>query len=139
MTSSEKGASPGAAEGGATTWSVLVVEDDPLQARILREVLAELGAEVRVARDGQTAIEEARLRPPDVALVDLGLPDVSGYDVARALRAVPAPSARLLVAMSGGSGEEERRRAREAGFARFLAKPLCLEELERTVLARSER
>ena len=82
------------------------------------------GHEVRVARDGPSAVAVASRFEPDVALLDIGLPGMSGYDVSRALRADARTSHCLLVALSGWGQDADRRRSREAGFDRHLVKPL---------------
>jgi len=112
---------------------VLVVDDNVDAAESLAEMLRLLGHEVAVAHDGPHALERAQREPPDVVLCDLGLPGLDGYAVARALRADPALSGSLLVAVSGYAGEVEVRRALEAGFDRHLAKPADPFEVERLV------
>ena len=85
--------------------------------------------------DGRTGIEAASAKPRDVVICDIGLPgSIDGYAVARALRADPTASPALLIALSGYSQEDDRRRAREAGFDAHLAKPADFETL-RSLLA----
>jgi CheY-like chemotaxis protein len=98
-------------------------------------LLAAYGHEVSVAHAGPAGIELARTFAPDVVICDLGLPGLSGYEVARALRAEPATSAALLVCVSGYGQEHDRRKAREAGFDEALVKPVDPEPLVR-LLAR---
>ncbi|MGC4000272.1 MAG: PAS domain-containing protein [Anaeromyxobacter sp.] len=109
---------------------VLVVEDTPETAQSLAQVLEILGYEAEIAPDGPAALQKARAHAPDVVLCDIGLPGMSGYEVARALRGGEAPGA-TLVAISGYALPEDRRAAAEAGFDQHLAKPARLEELER--------
>ena len=109
---------------------VLVVEDNEDAADTLAEIVALGGHRVRIARDGRSGIALARELRPDVVLCDIGLPDVSGLDVARALRADPALRATRLVALSGYAQPEDRRRAAEAGFDAHLAKPAPLAEIQ---------
>ncbi len=108
---------------------ILVVEDNDDAARTLADVLRLWGHVVRVAGDGASALAEARAWRPDVVLCDLGLPDRSGYEVARELRADPATAGIRLVALSGYAQAEDRERARQAGFEVHLPKPPDLDQL----------
>jgi DNA-binding response OmpR family regulator len=102
---------------------VVVADDNPSMTRALQVVLELWGWEVVVAHDGWTAIEEIRATSPAVALIDIGLPELSGLEVARVLRAEgTAPG--LLVALSGYGEEKDRRLSREAGFDQHLVKPV---------------
>lgn len=118
---------------------VLVVEDNQDAAETLEMLLEHAGHEVEVAFDGPTGIEAARRDHPDVVVCDIGLPGtVDGYAVARALRADREASPALMIALSGYSQEEDRRRSREAGFDAHLSKPAEFETL-RSLLSRVER
>ncbi len=108
---------------------VLVVEDDADSAEGLLMLLEAQGHVVRTARDGQEAIETATSFRPEVALVDIGLPDIDGYEVARRLRHQPSCAETTLVALSGYGRDEDKRRAREAGFDHHLLKPADLDAL----------
>src|SRR5207237_986751 len=110
---------------------VLVVEDNPDGAESLQELLTLLGHEVEVVSSGAEGVEAARRSRPDAVLCDIGLPGMDGYEVARELRRDPATAGAALIAQSGYGREEDRRRAREAGFDWHLTKPLDLAELER--------
>ncbi len=109
---------------------VLVVDDSHDAAESLAELVEMFGHVVEVAHDGPTALARARANPPDVILCDIGLPGMSGYDVARALRATAGDSLQL-VAVSGYAQPEDLKRAAEAGFDRHVAKPPDPDELER--------
>ncbi len=109
---------------------VLVIEDNPDAADSLREVLELGGHEVAVASDGAEGLAKARAHPPEVVLCDIGLPGMDGYEVARAIRADPALSSILLIALTGYAMAKDVDRAREAGFDQHLAKPPSLEALE---------
>jgi PAS domain S-box-containing protein len=109
---------------------VLVVDDCRDAAESLAELVEIFGHMVEVAYDGPSAIAKARANPPDVILCDVGLPGMSGYDVARALRAASMAGLQI-VAVSGFAQPEDLRRAAEAGFDRHVAKPLDLDEIER--------
>jgi PAS domain S-box-containing protein len=119
----EQGAAP-------RRWRILIIEDNADAAQSLAEVLQLRGHEVRVARDGRSGIEAAAELAPDVVLCDIGLPDVDGYAVARALRANPALQRTRLVAVSGYAQPEDQERARQAGFEAHLPKPPRLDKLD---------
>jgi PAS domain S-box-containing protein len=109
---------------------VLIVDDNRDAADSMAEILEMLGHVAEVAYDGPSAIEKARATSPDVVLCDIGLPGMSGYEVARALRAV-APNRVLLVAITGYAQPEDVKRAVESGFDRHLAKPASAEDIVR--------
>jgi PAS domain S-box-containing protein len=102
---------------------VLVIEDNELAAEGLRLLLELHGHEVRVAYNGTTGVETAREFRPNVVLCDIGLPGMSGYEVARILRDDENTAHALLVALSGYTLPEDRARAAESGFLFHLAKP----------------
>jgi CheY-like chemotaxis protein len=108
---------------------VLVVEDDADAAEALEALVSGEGFETRVARDGPSALEAAASFQPGVVLLDLGLPGMSGLEVARRLR--EAGSAARLVALTGYASPEDVARSREAGFERHLVKPVAVSELVR--------
>jgi CheY-like chemotaxis protein len=101
---------------------VLVVDDNSDAAESLADLVRLLGHDAEVARDGAEALAVARTRRHDVIFCDLGLPRLSGFEVARALRAERGASVRLI-AVSGYAQAEDRRAAAAAGFDRHLAKP----------------
>ena len=111
---------------------VLIAEDIPDAAEMLRLMLDLMGHDVRVAADGVQAVAIARVFKPDVALLDIGMPRMDGYDAAREIRAALGSSV-LLVALTGWGQEEDQRRAREAGFDRHLTKPGEPEILENLI------
>jgi signal transduction histidine kinase/ActR/RegA family two-component response regulator len=108
---------------------ILVIEDNDDAREMLRETLAHSGHQVEGARDGASGLELAARTSPEVALIDIGLPDMDGYEVARRLRA-SANGAMLLVALTGYGQVEDRRRALEAGFDVHLTKPVETDRLE---------
>ena len=119
----------GAAPRPAPARRVLVVDDDRDGADSLAMLLRVGGHQVAVAYDGPGAVAAAREFLPDVVLLDLGLPGMSGYEVAARLRQEPALARTLLAAVTGYGQEEDRRRARSAGFAAHLVKPAAPEAL----------
>jgi PAS domain S-box-containing protein len=109
---------------------VLVVDDNHDAADSLALLLRLAGQEVRVAYDGPSALAAAREFAPALVLLDIGMPGMDGYEVARRLRQLPGQERVLLAALTGWGQEEDRRRSLEAGFDRHLVKPLEPEELQ---------
>jgi signal transduction histidine kinase/ActR/RegA family two-component response regulator len=103
---------------------VLVVEDNHDGRESLRDLLEIWGYEVSLAEDGPQGIEKALSLRPEVALVDIGLPGLDGNEVARRVRAVLGNEQISLIAMTGYGQPEDRRRALQAGFDRYLVKPV---------------
>ena len=103
---------------------VLVVDDNADAAITMAECLRAAGHEVGVAWNGQDALEAARESPPDVVLLDLGMPCMNGYEAAHRFREDPAIRSVVLVAVTGWGSEDDRRRTQAAGFARHLVKPV---------------
>jgi signal transduction histidine kinase/DNA-binding response OmpR family regulator len=102
---------------------VLVVEDQPALSRVTVALLEKMGHEVRSAADGPEALLVAREYNPEVVLLDIGLPGMDGYEVARCLRSEMGDDAPMLVAMTGYSQHEVSRHARKAEFDHHLVKP----------------
>lgn len=109
---------------------IVVVEDHVDTAELMLEILASAGHEVLAAYTGRDGIDAARRLCAEVVLCDVGLPDIDGYAVARALRAEPCTARARLVALTGYDGDEERLRARQAGFDLHVVKPIDPLELE---------
>ncbi|HEY3444848.1 MAG TPA: response regulator [Myxococcales bacterium] len=112
---------------------MLIIEDDVDAAETLREALALCDHEVRVAHDGPEGLKAARKSRPDAVLCDIGLPSMTGYEVAAAMRADRALKKTFLIALSGWSLPEDGRKAIQAGFDQHLAKPPDLDLLEALV------
>ena len=113
---------------------VLVVEDHDDARDMMREALRLEGHEVFVAEDGARGVEMALLHRPEVALVDLGLPGVSGYEVAAHIRTALGTRV-TLVALTGYGQPEDRLRSRTAGFDAHLVKPVGVAELDAVLRA----
>lgn len=103
---------------------VLVVDDNADAAETLAMLLKHWGHDVKLAVDGPTALETVAAQHPDVVLLDIGLPGMSGYEVAERMRANPALSDTVLVAMTGYGQAEDKKRSRQAGFTLHLVKPV---------------
>jgi signal transduction histidine kinase len=115
---------------------ILIVEDNEDAREMLQTMLAMYGHDVSVAPDGATALRLAAASPPEVMIVDIGLPDMSGHEVAASVRAAPWGRGVYLVALSGYGQPEDRERARAAGFDAHLTKPVEDSELARAIEAR---
>jgi PAS domain S-box-containing protein len=109
---------------------VLIVDDNRDAAESLGRLLRQLGHEVRVTFDGKEALAQAATYRPAIVLLDIGLPGLDGYQVARALRSQPGWDTVQLVALTGYGNAEARRQSRQAGFNAHLIKPVDLEELQ---------
>lgn len=115
---------------------VLVVDDNRASARMTQMLLESvLEHETALAHDGPGAVESAQIFRPHVVLLDIGLPGMNGYEVARRLKELPGMQDVILVAMTGYSTEEDQRRALEAGFDHHLVKPASVDAL-RAMLVR---
>ena len=108
---------------------ILVVDDNVDTARGLVRLLKLLGNEVEAAHDGVSAIDAARAFKPEFVLLDIGLPGMDGFEVARRLREESGCQASVIIAVSGYGQEEDRRRSREAGFDHHLVKPVDFDRL----------
>ena len=102
---------------------ILIVDENVDAARILGVLCGETGHECTFAYDGVAALEAARRLQPDVILLDLGLPRMDGFEVARQLRTDPAFRDVLIIAVTGFASEEDRKRSREVGIDHHLVKP----------------
>jgi signal transduction histidine kinase len=109
---------------------VLVIDDNINSAESLALIIKLWGHDTRVAHGGPRALEIAAAYRPEIVLLDIGLPEMDGYAVARSLRATPGLEGTLLLAITGYSRDEDRQRSREAGFDHHLVKPLDLDALE---------
>jgi PAS domain S-box-containing protein len=110
---------------------VLVVDDNEDSAESMALLLRELGHDVRMLTEGREVVDEAREFRPHLVLLDISLPDMSGFDVAVALRHTAELENLCLVALTGYGQEEHRRRSREAGFDHHWTKPIELDLLEK--------
>lgn len=116
---------------------MLVVDDNVDAAQSLAMLLEASGHRVWLAHDGREALEAVSRRRPHVVFLDIGLPQIDGYEAARRLRANRAPGLVALVAMTGYGQASDQERSREAGFDRHLVKPADFASLE-AILAEAE-
>jgi two-component system, sensor histidine kinase len=119
----------------APTCHVLIIEDNKDALHALATLLQLIGHRTETAATGAEGVERALATRPQVVLIDLGLPVLDGFEVARQVRAALGEEV-LLVALTGHALEEDRRRAQEAGFDAHLPKPVELEDLNRVLASR---
>lgn len=126
----------GAGPMGEKPRRILVVDDNRDAAETLAHLLALQGHEVRTAHDGENGLEVANAWSPDAVLLDIGMPGLDGYEVARRLRAQPATASGdlLLIAVTGYGQPSDVERAREAGFDHHFTKPVDFGELRATLV-----
>jgi CheY-like chemotaxis protein len=115
--------------------SVLVVDDNQDFAVSLGQMLQAMGYEVRIEHDGLSGLATAEAFRPRIAFLDIGMPKLNGYDLARRLRTRPETATTLLIAVTGWGQASDRLLAREAGFDEHIVKPLEFDDL-RKLLAR---
>jgi CheY-like chemotaxis protein len=109
---------------------ILVVDDNLDAALSLSRLIALLGHDVNVARDGNSALFIARSMRPDFVLLDIGLPGSDGFQVAEALRREPGLGTLKIIAITGRGEEEDRERSQQAGIDYYLLKPVDIPFLE---------
>ena len=117
------------AQAPSTRRRILVADDNRDAAESLAMLLEMAGHEVRVAHLGRSALSLAQMFRPDTALLDIGMPDLSGYEVAQSLRREPWAANIRLIAHTGWGQDSDRRRALEAGFDHHLIKPVDPDQL----------
>ena len=122
-----------------TRCRVLAVDDSVDAVEFLARLLRLSGHEVEVAYDGPSAVQAALAMRPDVVLLDIGLPGLTGYEVARQLRQEPALKNTVLVALTGYGRESDRQRSRNAGFSYHLVKPAEVSEVEKILSSVGEQ
>jgi CheY-like chemotaxis protein len=109
---------------------IMLVDDNVDFATSMAMLLQGLGHEVLMAHDALEALSIAREHTPEFAFLDLGMPRVSGYELARRLRSEPETAGIVLIALSGWGQARDRERSREAGFALHLVKPVEVQNIE---------
>jgi CheY-like chemotaxis protein len=110
---------------------ILVVDDNCDAAESLAAVLEFMGNKTRWTHDGSEALRVAAESTPEVMLIDIGMPGMNGYELARAVRSKPWGTEVVLIALTGWGQDDDRRQAREAGFDAHILKPADPTELER--------
>jgi CheY-like chemotaxis protein len=118
---------------------ILVVDDNSNQIASIALLLKTIDCEVRAAQDGPAALVELREFVPDFALIDIGLPGVNGYDLARLIRNDKQFDRTVLIAQTGWGGDEDRAASRRAGFDYHLTKPLDFDLLKTILMEQTEK
>jgi CheY-like chemotaxis protein len=106
------------------------VDDNQDSARTMALLLRKMGHVVETAFDGRTAVDTVSAFEPDIVLLDIGMPEIDGYEAARRIRALGRARPVTLVALTGWGQADDRRRSREAGFDRHLVKPVGRADLD---------
>jgi len=114
----------------AVTERILVVDDDRATADTSALLIETLGYEAKAVYSGQAAVEQIAKFQPDMCLIDIGMPERDGYDTVAQIRQQPGGTHVILVAVTGWSRDEDKRRAYEAGFDLHVTKPMRVEMLK---------
>ena len=138
-TASESESSEPVAKGTSGGCRVLLVDDNADSAQTMAALLRMEGHVTEVVYDGESALQRAQAMAPDAVLVDIGLPGMNGFQVARELRARPQTRAALLIAVTGYGQPTDRQRAMEAGFDHHLVKPVDLDAVHGLLVTRQKR
>ena len=109
---------------------ILIVEDDPNLRKVLYFTFHSRGYDTAVAEDGAGALDIAQTFKPDVAVIDLGLPDMSGHELGLKLKQLPDLQEIKLFALTGSDRPEDFKESEKAGFIRHVVKPPDLDEIE---------
>ena len=118
---------------------IMIVDDNVDAAFPMAMFLEDLGHRVIVEHSSRVALERARTEQPDVCLLDIGLPDIDGNELARRLRGQSETAAAILIAVTGYGQEQDRRNSLAAGFDEHMVKPLDFDQLESLLMAVSPR
>jgi two-component system, OmpR family, response regulator len=117
----------------AQTRRVLLVDDSIDAAEAMSMLLETLGHQVRTMYDGPSALAMCDEFAPEVVILDIGLPGMNGFEVAKAMRLRPATQTALLIALTGYGDESDRKKARDAGFDHHLVKPVSFTAIEAVI------
>lgn len=123
---------PSGASGESVRRRILIADDNEDSATAMAMIFKLMGNEVRMATDGLEAIQIAEAFRPELILMDIGMPEMNGYDACRQIRKQPWGDSIVIAALTGWSREEDQRHAQDAGFNHHLIKPIdpdCLEKL----------
>ena len=121
------------AKGSFVAYKILVVDDEPTIVRLMEFILTRQGHELLVATNGEDALAMVRTHAPDLVLLDIMMPRVDGYEVARLLRADPATSALPIIMLSAKAQDEDIRKGEDAGVDDYITKPFSPDHLVRVV------
>ncbi len=124
-------AAPAAPAAGVAGRSIMIVDDNIDAAHTTAEMLSLMGHQVRAAHDGKAALALLRKMQPEVAILDIGLPDIDGFELGRAVRRQGFKG--TMLALTGYGQEKDRQKALDAGFDMHLTKPVDVAELQRAI------
>ena len=114
---------------------ILVVDDDDLMIELISDPLIDEGHEVRTALGGQEALDEIVLRPPAIVILDMNMPGIGGYTVARNIRANPAAQSLPIIAVTSHDTPADQAAASNAGCNAFITKPIGSRQLIDAVIS----
>ena len=114
-------------------YKILVVDDEPPIVRLMEFILARQGHEMLVAVNGEEALEKVRAHKPDLVLLDIMMPRIDGYEVARTLRADPDTAALPIIMLSAKAQEEDIQKGLDIGVNEYITKPFSPEQLVHVV------
>ncbi len=114
-------------------YKILVVDDEPSIVRLMEFILARQGHEMLVAVNGEEALEKVRAAQPDLVLLDIMMPRIDGYEVARALRADPETARMPIIMLSAKAQEEDIQKGMDVGVNKYITKPFSPEHLVHVV------
>jgi signal transduction histidine kinase/ActR/RegA family two-component response regulator len=134
-TGAEAGAKAVAVPAATQGVRILLIDDNVDAVHTLRQLLEDAGHVVAEAHSGERGVAVAQLFAPNVVVIDIGLPGIDGFQVAQEIRAKPATASSLLIALSGYTSDAMRQRGRDAGFDRYLNKPVDIDALEAMIHA----
>jgi CheY-like chemotaxis protein len=117
----------------ASSLRIVVIDDHPDAADMLQALVQRSGHQARAAYDGKSGLKLVDELSPDVVFVDIGMPNINGYEVARTLRRFPGHQSLRLVAVTGWGQLQDKQRAIDAGFDEHLTKPITPEDIERVL------
>jgi len=110
-------------------YKILVVDDEPPIVRLMEFILARQGHEMLVAVNGQEALDKVRTHQPDLVLLDIMMPRIDGYEVARTLRADPATADLPIIMLSAKAQEEDIQKGMDVGVNEYITKPFSPDQL----------
>lgn len=114
-------------------YKILVVDDEPPIVRLMEFILARQGHQMLVAVNGEEALEKVRTQNPDLVLLDIMMPRIDGYEVARTLRADPATADLPIIMLSAKAQEEDIQKGIDVGVNEYITKPFSPEQLVHVV------
>ena len=130
---------PAAPQGAGAALAIVIADDNVDAADMLGTLLQALGHRVEIVHDGVQALQAIGALAPDVAILDIGMPGLNGYEVARQARLQPGGEQTMLIALTGWGGELDRSRSSDAGFDAHLTKPASLDALEELLAGATAR